>query len=261
MDYRQAAERLGTRDSRKMGNNTYLKRRDERTIALKLHETDVLTYTPDGVTYNTGGWQTTTTKSRLNEYGRDGYKVWSDKGQWKLFGPVWYGQKPDPVVIYEDGLTIHTDGTITGAKTPEEAKADAKFRKDAGAYAKAYVDKLYAGEIDAPSGGDCFGCQFSRDANTGKLVNPMGWGHLESHMTEDERYYVPSLVWNAMEASGASQYARETVQRLQTGDSHVRRDNRDFIAEQIEKSIKNYLVRERGLGTYKGADRGAARAF
>jgi hypothetical protein len=53
---------------RKVGNHTWLIR-DGDTIAVKLHETEVLTYTPDGrVTLNADSWTTVTTKDRMNAF-------------------------------------------------------------------------------------------------------------------------------------------------------------------------------------------------
>jgi replicative DNA helicase len=40
----QALSKLNGRKSRKIGNNTYLQERNAETIAVKLHETDIVTY-------------------------------------------------------------------------------------------------------------------------------------------------------------------------------------------------------------------------
>jgi hypothetical protein len=69
MTYQEAKEKLGTRTSRKLENNTYLIT-DGQNIAVKLHATNVLTFTPQGtVIYNSGGWRTKTTRDRMNAYG------------------------------------------------------------------------------------------------------------------------------------------------------------------------------------------------
>lgn len=61
---------LGKRDTRKVANNTYLQRRSEGRLAVKLHNTDILTFHPDGsVVFTTGGWKTMTTKERMNRFG------------------------------------------------------------------------------------------------------------------------------------------------------------------------------------------------
>lgn len=73
MTFTQAREKLGNRDSKKVANNTYLMARrtpeGEYYIALRLHETDIIEfYENDEMAVFTGGWQTVTTKARINEY-------------------------------------------------------------------------------------------------------------------------------------------------------------------------------------------------
>ena len=54
---------------RKVGNNTYASILDDNSVAITLHSTDVVTIHDDGTyTLRTGGWQTVTTKDRINQY-------------------------------------------------------------------------------------------------------------------------------------------------------------------------------------------------
>jgi hypothetical protein len=81
MNYVEAAEKLGSRDSRKVGNNTYLERLDDETIGLRLHSTYVVKFHSDeSVTLDSGGWQTVTTKERMNWV--DNVRVYSDDFTW-----------------------------------------------------------------------------------------------------------------------------------------------------------------------------------
>lgn len=73
MDYAQAKTMLASARSKEAGkpiaNNTRLFE-VEGGIAVRLHNTDILTFAPDGrVTYNSGGWRTNTTKDRMNTFG------------------------------------------------------------------------------------------------------------------------------------------------------------------------------------------------
>lgn len=69
MTYASACDKLNGRDSRKVGNNTYLERIDSQTVGVRLHGTHVVTIHADGrYTLNSGGWRTATTKSRINDY-------------------------------------------------------------------------------------------------------------------------------------------------------------------------------------------------
>lgn len=56
-------------ESRKVGANTWLKRRAGNNIAVKLHSTDILTYYPDNrVIVNAASWYTVTTSQRMNAF-------------------------------------------------------------------------------------------------------------------------------------------------------------------------------------------------
>jgi hypothetical protein len=127
MDYQSANQQLQGRcfQSRKLGNNTYLQRRDE-DIAVRLHSTDVITFHPDGsITLDTGGWETVTTKDRINSY--QPHSVWSERGTWFL---TVRGKQ----YVFEDGITIRANGTVEGYETDaqrEKALAEvyAEWRK------------------------------------------------------------------------------------------------------------------------------------
>lgn len=185
MNHKQASEQLTGRnkDSRKLANNTYLQRRDGDKFAVKLHDTDVVTINPDG-TYvlNSGGWQTMTTKARINEYA-PGY-IEQRKGVWYL---------SDGSLFY-DGVTVDGAGQPVQAKDPAEyEKALAKIKKQARQYARDFVADAQANGLQAPSGGDCWYCSmFDRGTAPGNA------DHIRQHMSKDERYYVPSLYMNAI---------------------------------------------------------------
>lgn len=113
MTYKEADEKLVGRCARgrKLENNTYLERRDlDSTIAVRLHSTDVITFHSDGrVVLDSGGWWTVTTRDRINRYMPDGWCVWSERGQW-LLGHSY----SNPICMFEDGVTIHPSGEVTG---------------------------------------------------------------------------------------------------------------------------------------------------
>lgn len=97
MTYQEVAAKLGSRMSRKVGNNTYLMRIDDDTIALKLHYTNVVTYKADGCfRLNSGGWRTVTTKERMNRWTPSGFSIYQKK--WN-----WYITTPEGTFPYEDG--------------------------------------------------------------------------------------------------------------------------------------------------------------
>jgi hypothetical protein len=80
-NYADARDFLGNRLSRKIAHNTHVELRGGNTFAVRYHQTDVVTYHPDGrIVLNTGGWQTVTTKARFNTF--TPARVYSDRRQW-----------------------------------------------------------------------------------------------------------------------------------------------------------------------------------
>ena len=68
---------------RKVGNNTYAEILSDDTVAIKLHSTYVVKINPNGTyTLNSGGWQTSTTKDRINQYSP--VRVYQRKFEWYI---------------------------------------------------------------------------------------------------------------------------------------------------------------------------------
>lgn len=61
--------------------NTRLYRESDEEIRLKLHQTDIIIFTPHIITLNTGGWYSRTTKDRMNTYLKD-WHVYQHKHEW-----------------------------------------------------------------------------------------------------------------------------------------------------------------------------------
>lgn len=178
-----------------VGNNTQLHRDSTEPgepVSLRLHITDIITWYPDGrIVLNSGRWRTMTTKARINAWLPGRWSLYADKGEWFLSTGDWHSD--DARYEFADGMTLHPDGSVTGAIPVTEVKARAALRKRIAAYADAYAEKLVAGEVPPPSGGDCWLCLVTPSEN-----GP-GTGHLQDHL--DEQYYVPSLLTRAMEAT------------------------------------------------------------
>ena len=85
MNYKEADKQLGNRNSLKLQNNTYLKHRDDNAVAILLHKTDVVTFNADGtIILDSGGWQTVTTRNRLNSYLPFNLYIKQIKGIWYI---------------------------------------------------------------------------------------------------------------------------------------------------------------------------------
>jgi len=66
---------------RKVGNNTYAEILHDNSVGIMLHSTYVVKIHPDNTyTLQTGGWQTVTTKDRINQYSP--VRVYQRKYEW-----------------------------------------------------------------------------------------------------------------------------------------------------------------------------------
>ena len=99
-------------NGRKLENNTYLSRLDDKTIAVRLHATDVVTYHKDGrIVLDTGGWQTVTTKDRLNNYSP--VRVFARDRRWYVAfvneetGQAYWAN----AIPFEDGMDVQAEVT------------------------------------------------------------------------------------------------------------------------------------------------------
>lgn len=81
--YADALAILGSKDARTIGYNTYLEvdPYDADTIHVRLHNTNIVSFyaDSDSVRVNTGGWNTTTTRERMNRYLPEGFRVSNSK--------------------------------------------------------------------------------------------------------------------------------------------------------------------------------------
>lgn len=239
--YQEAQAVIKARETKKLENNTYLVRRSGDVLAVRLHATDVVTYYPDGrIKINSGGWRTVTTKDRINKYAP--ISLWANHGQWVISAPH---RAQDGVFFYQDNMTINPDGTFSGIQTATQAKAEQKLRAQVRKYAKDYIAALKAGKVPAPSGGDCWFCAL-KEVKTGKPLGELtDNGHIGAHLKE--RYYVPSLAWNALKAMGSSRAAQHDLaymQKMHEGGYFLAEDT---MTDQIEKAIRRYVYRELGL--------------
>lgn len=217
MNHTQALEKLTgrCREQRKLANNTYLIRKDE-DVAVRLHNTDVVTIHANGTyTLNSGTWRTLTTKDRINTYAP--VRIHQEKG-------VWY--MGDGSLFY-DGMVVDADGVPLEPRQPDGYERKLKtIKKQAKEYATGYVAALKAGAVDYPSGGDCWFC-LGRTVAGGNGSTE----HIRHHI--EEKYYVPSLLVNAGRDAG---YRDEQIGLMGIGGHRL------FIEPQ--KIIYNYVVKQ-----------------
>lgn len=183
-------------DSRKVANNTYAHRIDADNIGIRLHATDVLTFSRDGaITLNTGGWYTVTTKERLNRFLPAPLAVYSAAGTWHLFSA---GNR---AARFFDGMRVRVldggrvDVLNADAENVDAVTADADTKRDVAAYCKGLTDEKWREVIDHArehgTGGDCWLCLLGRDRRS---------DHLRAHVLE--RYYMVTLALAALKEAG-----------------------------------------------------------
>lgn len=106
MTFTEAREKLGNRGSKKVANNTYLHAvtdvNGNKGIAVRFHNTDVVVFYEDRTEVYSGGWQTVTTKARINEF--------LPAGGISQKAGVWYWNTSDPVEFEEGDYIVQLAG-------------------------------------------------------------------------------------------------------------------------------------------------------
>lgn len=238
-NYETLSNQLKNRNRRKLANNTYLEKFSSGALAIRLHDTNIIIYKPDGtVIVNTGGWHTSTTKERLNRY-LDPIRIYQERGLW-----YWYGHNQGKgKMLFTDGDTIKDGGIIQPQRGPVAEKKDLKLRKRILAYAKLCASKL---PLPMPSPGDCWYChlEVSEGKDQGKSLGDAAHDldHLELHM--DESYVVPILVWKALEERGYNPQ-RQIIHQL--AFTPKQDSMTDIARSAVKRSVAKFLYRRFNL--------------
>lgn len=211
------------------------------SYAVRLHHTDVVTLHPDGSqTLDSGGWRTVTTKDRINAYAP--VRVFSDRGSWFVV-PTFPGAGPidwERRYAFADGMRVYPDGKVEGAGIDETAIRKRVLRM-IGEYIKGYADSVRNVGLTPPSNGDCWGCYMKTASADGKALPPgkgdiTGVDHYLSHF--EEKYYVPSLYWRAIQPRGIlanPHYNPNAVWAI--ADAEAKRGRTDMI----ERDLRRYF--------------------
>ena len=100
--------------TRKLGNNTVLRwsedepGRERDWYAIRLHDTDVVTFYADGtIQLDSGGWKTVTTKDRMNKILQpNGYTLYQQDFEWFITRLPFSHNEPSP---YYDGMVLQLE--------------------------------------------------------------------------------------------------------------------------------------------------------
>ena len=231
-DYKSALAYLdGGRnpDSRPLQHMTILHSLDNGDIAVRYHETDVVTYhTDESVTLDSGGWRTPTTKTRINDYNPWSFiRVYQDKGLWHVAN-----QENQQGFPFADGMRVSRDGKVAYSEgAPPDTEGEKQLQKQILKYAREFGEAVMDGLVPIPSGGDCWICMIEGGSNT---------DHLMSHM--EESYFVPRLLYNAFQEMNVGNLYYSDWQQLANGEKPWFNIN-----DRVRDAVKRYMRRHLGL--------------
>ena len=236
MNYQYYDELLTGRckDSKRLELNTYAKRLDEKTISIRLYDTDIVIYKDNGVVeLNSGGFRTATTKDRINKYSP--LRLRQEKS-------VWYVMGQDTTVVFFDGIQFKGGKAINAkseAKQDKDIKRISRNKKLAKDYTNGFIEALKNGGVDLPSGGDCWFCCMREVGNMtlGDITNNAT--HIIEHIKE--KYYVPTLAVNAVLED---KHTTEQLGFILGYDSETQKLGGRFMVEWIvKKAIYKYVLK------------------
>jgi hypothetical protein len=227
--YNELNEYLGKKIDRPWGNNTRVQRDGSDGINVLFHSTYIAALSPaGGLTLNSGGYRTHTTKDRLNKVLGRPWSIYQAAGVWYL-----RNYATDVEYIFQDGITINPDGSVHNAGV-DTRREDRKLLKSIKEYCREYTDALIAGAGTSPGSGDCWGCYFHSDGSD----NPLGTDHLLQHI--EEKYHVPSLLVKSIDAYPAAPIVGSWIYEIWHGKK-VEGWGADIVRRDVYKSLYKYL--------------------
>ena len=221
------------KSSKKIDNNTYEIIFNNGEKAIRLHNTNIIAFKPNGdIILNSGGWNTPTTKNRISEYSP--YHI-------RQKNRIWYIDVNGIEYTFKDDMRITKNNKVYGAGNTDKLL---KIKKQINIYVKNYMKKLINRELNKPSGGDCWYCYMrNKDGSIGELFHDNS--HIKQHIKE--KYYVPSLIINATKQIPISIFANNVLGYYFKYHNENVEGFTDMANRQIESSLKRYLNNQMGL--------------
>jgi hypothetical protein len=128
-DFESLDEELGSKQMKKIGYETVIRRVDDFTIGVRYHSTDIIRVDPTNIiTLNNGGWGTPTTKDRLNQFLNClSARIYQKKGTWYIVGD-------NGTFEFVNGIQVHPGGYVVLPKgktgsTNKDLEIDPALRK------------------------------------------------------------------------------------------------------------------------------------
>lgn len=171
--------------SKRIANNTLKIEYNDGTTAIRLHNTNVVTFAGKKIILNSDGWRTSTTKDRINTYSPA--KISQNKGLWYL----------DNGKLFYDNCVINAKGELISKPMKNIAieKKVAKLKKQIARY----CSLITKDNIPYPEPGDCWLCGL-HDKNNVPMDGNTDNSHLFAHLKEN--YLHGSILVNSMRESG-----------------------------------------------------------
>ena len=206
--------------SKFVANNTLEIQYQDETTAIRLHDTDIITFDKNKVTLNSGGWRTKTTKDRISDF--SDFNVYQEKGFWYIYKRNADYNLNNGSILFYDGITFNKSGKLLSKNISPDMKGIAKIKKEI----KNFVNLLSQDNLPIPDSGDCWMCLMKTE--TGKTLGDdiSGNDHLNSHIKE--KYIPGSLLRNAMSEAGYS-------------DESIRLHYSMKLDDTFKRSLRRYL--------------------
>lgn len=198
---------------RRVANSIYFEQVNDQLIRLFLFKTCVMSFRPDAIVLNSGGYRTMTTKEVINEFLPKHTYVVQFNRMWYIGTTNWIPNSSEARSLFYEGIAIRYDGSVVEPRQPEDTeKAVKELKKAIKKYAQGFVEHLK--DIKLPSEGDCWHCAGEIADEPGVYLDDKtgNTNHYKMHMgltrdengdpEEPEPYYVPSLVWRALKEKG-----------------------------------------------------------
>jgi len=198
--FKELDAQLQGKDRKKIDGNTYLER-DEARIVIRFHTTFVVMVLPDNtIVLNSGGWETPTTKTRMNKVlNRFQWTIIQDKSLWWLVD-----LKKDLRYRYSDGTRILPNRMVLGYAKGPEAVDSPKLLPLITRYVQGYVFAWRNGQVPPPDNGDPY--LFYRIVRGKRVPTPTELPEIRAFMIQAMRinYCFGSLLMAALNRAGGA---------------------------------------------------------
>jgi hypothetical protein len=202
------------KNSKFVANNTLRIEYENGTTAIRLHNTDVVTFLKNGkIVLNSGGWRTSTTKDRINTFAP--VRLYQTKGLWYLSeGKLFY----DNCIIDQSGKLISKELKNTAIES-KVTKLKKQITK--------YCNLITKDNLPLPNSGDCWVCSmFDKDSKQND--------HLLQHIKES--YLHGSILVNAMRETGYSDTGIGLHFQMKYIDT-IKRSLRKYLQKRLISNI------------------------